>query len=172
MKTATLFTTASQSGAVVSGAQHGPVSALRDYGYNLGMAFQIADDILDFQGTSEEIGKPVGSDLAHGVMTLPTIIALERRRNGNPVAEYCERPDDGELLQEAVEFIRQPDIVEEAYVVADGFSRKALQALDPIPPTKERDSLSGARSPNLQTQDLRGKPTAHRRPGWRESLSA
>ena len=127
---------------MVSGAQDGPVGALRDYGYNLGMAFQIVDDILDFQGTSEEIGKPVGSDLAHGVMTLPTIIALERRQNGNPVAEYCQRPDDGELLEEAVDFIQQPDIIEEAYGVADEFSRKALQALEPIPPTRERDSLA------------------------------
>ena len=142
MKTATLFTTASQSGAVVSGAEDGPVTALRDYGYNLGMAFQIVDDILDFQGTSEETGKPVGSDLAHGVMTLPTIIALERRGNGNPVAAYCQQPEDVVLLEQAVDFIRQPDIIEEAYGVADDFSRKALRALDPIPQTTERDSLA------------------------------
>ena len=142
MKTATLFTTASQSGAMVSGAGEGTVSALRDYGYNLGMAFQIVDDILDFQGTSEETGKPVGSDLAHGVMTLPTIIALERSGDGNPVVEYCRQPDDGERLEQAVNFIRQPDIIEEAYSVADDFSRKALQALEPLPPTTARDSLA------------------------------
>ena len=58
------------------------------------------------------------------------------------MAAYCQRQDDGELLQEAVDFIQQPDIIEEAYGVADEFSRKALQALDPIPPTKERDSLA------------------------------
>jgi geranylgeranyl pyrophosphate synthase len=141
-KTASLFTTAAESGAILSGAPEETVQRFHTFGHCLGMAFQIVDDILDFQGTSEETGKPVGSDLAHGVMTLPTIIALERRGNGNPVAQYCQQPDDGVLLEQAVDFIRQPDIIEEAYGVADDFSRKALQALEPIPRTTERDSLA------------------------------
>ena len=63
-KTASLFTTAAESGAVLSGAPEHTIQALRDYGYNLGMAFQIIDDILDFNGLREEIGKPVGNDLS------------------------------------------------------------------------------------------------------------
>ncbi len=52
--------------------------ALRDYGENLGMAFQIADDILDFTGSDEELGKPAGSDLMHGTLTLPSLLLIER----------------------------------------------------------------------------------------------
>ncbi len=141
-KTASLFTTAGESGAVLSGAPEDVVDALRSYGYNLGMAFQITDDVLDFEGASEETGKPVGSDLANGVLTLPAIIALERQPEDNPIAALCERPDDRESLRAAVDLIQQPSIIEAAYSVADDFSRKALRSLDRVPPARERDSLA------------------------------
>ena len=80
------------------------------------MAFQIVDDILDFEGAPEEIGKPVGSDLAHGIMTLPTFIALERSNGVNPVKCYFEDRRNGKLLEEALEMVRQPEIMSEAYV--------------------------------------------------------
>ena len=63
-KTASLFTTAAESGAILSGAPEDTVERFHTFGYCLGMAFQIIDDILDFQGTEKEIGKPVGADLA------------------------------------------------------------------------------------------------------------
>ena len=68
-KTASLFHTAAESGAILSGAPEETVRALEEYGYNIGMAFQIVDDILDVQGSAEEIGKPVGNDLLQGVLT-------------------------------------------------------------------------------------------------------
>ena len=67
-KTASLFTTAAESGAILSGAPEDTVERFHTFGYCLGMAFQIIDDILDFQGTEKEVGKPVGADLAHGVL--------------------------------------------------------------------------------------------------------
>ncbi|MBV9525397.1 MAG: polyprenyl synthetase family protein, partial [Candidatus Dormibacteraeota bacterium] len=69
-KTATLVATCCYCGGVVGGQPDGDVEALRRYGYNLGMAFQIADDVLDYIATSAEVGKPVGADLRQGTVTL------------------------------------------------------------------------------------------------------
>ncbi len=140
-KTASLFTTASESGAILSGAPDNIINSLHDYGYNLGMAFQITDDILDFEGTSEETGKPVGRDLAQGILTLPTILALERNSPNNPIAQFCARPEDQDNLVEAISVIQTPEIIESSYQVADDYSRNALDALKDLPQTPERDSL-------------------------------
>ena len=76
-KTATLFCTAALGGAILGGANDEDVLNLREYGYNLGMAYQIYDDILDYTSTSDKLGKPSGNDLLSGVITLPAIIAYE-----------------------------------------------------------------------------------------------
>ena len=86
-KTASLFRTATESGALLSGAPESTVQALESYGYNVGMAFQIVDDILDIRGKTEEIGKPVTNDLLQGVLTLPTIMLIERYPEDNPIEE-------------------------------------------------------------------------------------
>jgi geranylgeranyl pyrophosphate synthase len=140
-KTASLFTTAAESGAVLSGASEDVVQALKAYGYNLGMAFQIADDIMDFEASSEETGKPVGSDLAQGILTLPTLIAIERNPGDNPIATLCRRPADAEALRQSVALAQEPSIMEEAFAVADQYSRKALDSLAAIGPVEARDSL-------------------------------
>ena len=59
--------------------------ALRAYGLNVGMAFQVVDDILDFAGDEEEMGKPIGSDLMQGTLTLPSLLLMERHPKDNPV---------------------------------------------------------------------------------------
>ena len=70
-KTASLFCAATEGAAVLSGLPEERVQDLRNYGYNLGMAFQIVDDILDFTGDDSILGKPSGSDLHQGTLTLP-----------------------------------------------------------------------------------------------------
>jgi octaprenyl-diphosphate synthase len=84
-KTASLFCTAAESGAILAGAPELQVQALRTYGYNIGMAFQVVDDLLDVQGDAVEMGKPVGNDLLQGVLTLPTIMLMERFPKDNPI---------------------------------------------------------------------------------------
>jgi len=74
-KTASLFATSSMSGALLGGADEKDVQNLYSYGKNLGLGFQIFDDVLDFEGKENQLGKPVGSDLKNGVMTYPSIIA-------------------------------------------------------------------------------------------------
>ena len=76
-KTASLFEMTTQAAAMIGHANEASVEAMRQYGYHLGMAFQIVDDILDFTGEQETVGKPVGSDLLQGLVTLPAIYYAE-----------------------------------------------------------------------------------------------
>ena len=140
-KTASLFTTAAESGAVLSGASEARAEAMRRYGYNLGMAFQVVDDILDFDGTEEEIGKPIGSDLANGVITLPTLIAMKSEAGRDAVTRTLTHPDEEELLQEAVRVIQEEAILRESYEFANGYCKKALESLAALPSSPSRDSL-------------------------------
>ncbi|MDE2765602.1 MAG: polyprenyl synthetase family protein, partial [Chloroflexota bacterium] len=73
-KTASLFSTAAEAGGVLGGADTAASDALRRYGRGIGMAYQVMDDVLDFLGTEEELGKPVGADLLQGTLTLPTLL--------------------------------------------------------------------------------------------------
>ena len=75
-KTAMLFQAASHSGAVLAGASESTEANLKDYGLHLGLAFQLVDDLLDYEGTTEDLGKNVGDDLAEGKVTLPLIEAM------------------------------------------------------------------------------------------------
>ncbi len=147
-KTASLFSTAAESGAVLSGAPESLVQSLKSYGYNLGMAFQIVDDILDFQGTEEEIGKPVGNDLLQGTITLPSIMLMERYPDDNPIKENFERFKESEnreadgSLQRAIEMIQTSDIIPQSYAVAADLCSKATQALDSLPDSSYKHSLT------------------------------
>ena len=140
-KTASLFTTAGESGAILSGAPTDYAHALKEYSRELGMAFQIVDDILDFEGTPEEVGKPIGSDLAHGILTLPALIAMERYPTDNPIRKFFENRDDQDLLATAVDMVQQPSVIDAAFAAAQqrcSVSRKALMSL---PKNQSRDSL-------------------------------
>ena len=141
-KTASLFSTSGETGAILSGAPEEQVAALREYSRELGMAFQIVDDILDFQGDEDEIGKPVGSDLANGIMTLPAFIAREASPGENPIDAYLDDSSgDDALLAKAVEMVRQPEIINAAYDEAARRCDIAREALQVLPHTPSRDSL-------------------------------
>ena len=141
-KTASLFSMAGETGATLSGAPNVVIAALKEYALELGMAFQIVDDILDFQGSEEEIGKPIGSDLAHGIMTLPAFIALERHPRDNPIEAYFNgHSEDEALLQKAVEMCSQPEIIDAAYSEASRRCDVARKALHTLPKTPSRQSL-------------------------------
>ena len=141
-KTASLFATAAESGAVLSGASERDVEALRSYGHNLGIAYQIIDDILDFEGSEDVIGKPVGSDLLQGVMTLPAILLAERHPEDNAIKAIFDDRDDLGKLRTAVEMIRSSSIMEEANRVAQSFCQKARDALKGLPDIPARHSLA------------------------------
>ena len=140
-KTASLFATACQGGALLTGASEDRVEALKDYGYNLGMAFQIVDDILDFVGDEQEMGKPVGSDLTQGTLTLPSLLLLDRYPKSNPIRKLFARRRRQEYLSQAVEMIRQSDIPRESYQMAESFAKEAEEALTALPRNAARRTL-------------------------------
>ena len=145
-KTASLFCTSAETGAVLGGAPEPQVQALRSYGYNIGMAFQIMDDLLDVQGDAAEMGKPVGSDLRQGVLTLPAIKLMERYPNGNPIQELFQAKDqDAEVreakLQQALEMINNTPVIDDCYAVIEGYCDTASGSLETLPECTARQSL-------------------------------
>ena len=142
-KTASLFHTAAETGAVLGGAPQETVQALQGYGYNIGMAFQIVDDILDVQGSAEEIGKPVGNDLLQGVLTLPAIMLLERHPEDNPVKELFSggKNGSGEHLKRALEMIQDFEIIDDCYGVVSDYCLKASRSIEPLEDCPARSSL-------------------------------
>ena len=139
-KTASLFATACEGGAIVSGQPDEWAQAFRDYGYNFGIAFQIVDDILDFTGEEDLMGKPVGSDLMQGTLTLPSLLLLERSPKSNPVQKYFSRPNP-ERLTQAVRAVLDSGAVEESYEMARDFCRRANDALSILPDLDDRQTL-------------------------------
>jgi geranylgeranyl pyrophosphate synthase len=140
-KTASLFSTACEGGAIVSGEPEAHVEALRDYGYNFGMAFQVVDDILDFAGDPEAMGKPVGSDLMQGTLTLPSFLLMERMPETNAITRYFEDPSDS-ALADAVAAVMDSGSIDESSAMARDFSRRAIEALAPLPDTADRRTLA------------------------------
>ena len=140
-KSASLFCTASESGAVLSGAPEPICQALKAYGYHLGMAFQIMDDVLDFLGTEAELGKPVGNDLLHGTLTLPALLFVQRYPDDGVVQRLREGGRDPADLQRVVEMVRNSPVVDEAIGIAHGYRDRALQAMRDVEANRARHSL-------------------------------
>jgi geranylgeranyl pyrophosphate synthase len=95
-KTAALFQAACKSGMASGGGTPEQIEALGRFGYDLGLAFQVVDDILDFTGDAELLGKPAGSDLRHGIITLPLIYAV-RAGGGDALANVLDSSDESRL---------------------------------------------------------------------------
>jgi len=131
-KTASLFSAAAESGAVLAGSPDEAVNALRDYGYNLGMAFQVVDDILDFIGDEAELGKPLCSDLSQGVLTLPTIVFLEHYPDDGVIPRALESSAAGDVGV-ARDKICHSAVIPECFDIAGDFSLKACRALEILP---------------------------------------
>ncbi len=140
-KTAALFILATESGAVLSGAPEASVKILSDYGYNLGIAFQIVDDILDFIGTEEEVGKPIGSDLAQGTLTLPSMLLLERYPENNPVRKLFQNRGGQQEIHQAIEMVRTSSIIDDCYAAASDYCTRACRNLELLSESAGHQSL-------------------------------
>ena len=140
-KTAALLSLATEAGAILSEAPEEGVEALRTYGHELGMAFQIVDDILDFIGEEEELGKPVGSDLMQGTLTLPAILLMEQHADDALLREIFEKGGDRAGVERVIEMVRNSSIVQECYKIAADFCAQACHALEGLPEKACRRSL-------------------------------
>ena len=141
-KTASLFEMTSRAAAMVSPVDEDQVEAMRDFGYQIGMAFQVVDDILDFNGDQAAVGKPVGSDLLNGLVTLPAIYYAESHPNDPDVQSL---PSGGwthaENMTRLIENIRKSDAIERSMQEANQFVDRALARLEPLHPGVEREAL-------------------------------
>ncbi len=143
-KTASLFAAGAETGAILCGSPEEEIKALRDYGYNLGMAFQIVDDILDFRGDEERIGKPVANDLRQGIATLPVMIFSQKSPDHPTILKAVRRdPVNDQEILEVVEQIRASGSVEAAMEEARQFARQAQAKLEAVPDNPYRQAMRG-----------------------------
>ena len=140
-KTASLICTAAESGGALSGAPEEETQALRAFGYNVGMAFQIVDDVLDFTSSEDELGKPAGADLLQGTLTLPTLLFAARRPDEPAVRRLRGGSRDEADLAAVVELVRNSSAVEESRAELDSYRDAARAALAVLPAARERESL-------------------------------
>lgn len=137
-KTASLFSLSTESGAILSEAPETSVNLLKEYGFNLGIAFQVVDDILDFVSTEQALGKPVGSDLAQGTLTLPAMLLVEHYPQDNPIKKVFQNIDREKNIARAIDMVRNSSITDECYKIASGYCHKARQTLSQLPENSSR----------------------------------
>jgi octaprenyl-diphosphate synthase len=144
LKTASLFEAAARMGAKLASDDEEITNALSSYAYNLGLTFQIVDDILDVVGDPEDMGKPVGSDLLQGRGVLAVTNgpgAKDGDRQGTAVADVAvqEKPD---AVEQMMASLRNSGALEIARLQAEETGRRARNALKAVPPSAARDELS------------------------------
>ena len=133
-KTASLFELAAESPALLADSSPDTVQTMKEFGRQLGVAFQIVDDILDFTGDSVQVGKPVGGDLRHGLITLPTIYHLEANPDDSGKIEALIAGTlDAQESEHLIEKIRHSGAVDKAFQEASDHIESCVAMLDGFP---------------------------------------
>ncbi|MFU0506495.1 polyprenyl synthetase family protein [Pseudaminobacter sp. NGMCC 1.201702] len=143
-KTAALFSAAAEVGPVIAGASRPARAALRSYGMNLGLAFQLIDDALDYGGSSQDLGKNVGDDFREGKVTLPVILSYRRGTSGErefwKQAIENNNADDG-ALEKAIGLMTRHSAIADTIGRARHFGEIARDALAPLDATPQKAAL-------------------------------
>ncbi|MGN6464931.1 MAG: polyprenyl synthetase family protein [Rhizobiaceae bacterium] len=143
-KTAALFSAAAEVGPIIAGASRADRAALRSYGTNLGLAFQLVDDALDYGGDSKNLGKNVGDDFREGKVTLPVILSY--RRGTAEEREFWKRAIEGHAngdaeLEKALGLMTRCSAIGDTIGRARHFGEIARDALAPLKPTPQKSAL-------------------------------
>lgn len=141
-KTASLFGAIAEMAGILAGAEETQISALHRFGHELGMAFQIVDDVLDLTGDESRLGKPVGGDLRQGLVTLPVIYYLEQVEANTVVRAVLSGQRDEEHVQAAIEAVRSSAAIEASFSEARAHIRSSQEALSLLPASAARETLS------------------------------
>ncbi|KAH8518809.1 hypothetical protein H0E87_000609 [Populus deltoides] len=138
-KTASLIAASTKGAAIFSGVDSSVSMQMYDYGKNLGLSFQVVDDILDFTQSAEQLGKPAGSDLAKGNLTAPVIFALEQSPKLREIieSEFCESGS----IDEAIELVKSSGGIERAQELAKEKADLAIQNLRCLPQGSYQSAL-------------------------------
>jgi octaprenyl-diphosphate synthase len=144
-KTAYLFGGCAQIGGMLGKIDDEKEQALREYGFNLGIAFQLVDDLLDFTGDAQAVGKPLASDLREGKVTLPLIHLLRQSNDGegsrivrDTIASRNVTPEQWAVL---LRTLKEHASIDYAYRRAVEYAERAKKLLYAFPPSSERDAL-------------------------------
>lgn len=142
-KTASLFETSAAVASIISEAGEEITNSLSTFGREIGMAFQIVDDILDFTGDESVMGKPKGSDLRQGLITLPAQLFFEHYPNHPLVQKILESGclEDKNDIGRMVDDILKSDVIEGSFETAEGFVHRGIEALTIMPETREKQML-------------------------------
>jgi geranylgeranyl pyrophosphate synthase len=140
-KTASLFAASTEMAGLLAGTAGPQIAALRRFGRELGMAFQIVDDVLDFIGDEAQLGKPVGSDLCQGLITLPILCYLEKAKDDAPVNAVLSGQRDEGQVRAAIEAICSSGAIEAALAEARAHARRSQEALATLPDNASRQML-------------------------------
>ncbi len=143
-KTACLMSACCKGGAIVGGGTDAQIALLEQFGLNLGIAFQIIDDVLDYNGSETVIGKPAGNDLRQGLITLPLIYALQHEQNGRldrvSAVFHQSQPDDA-AVDDIVLWVRNSPAMHESLDLARHYAARARAVLSEFASTPERAVL-------------------------------
>jgi octaprenyl-diphosphate synthase len=139
-KTASLFQTGAKIGAYLAGANAPLVDETERYGLNMGIAFQMVDDILDVVGHSELLGKPTGMDLRDGNPALPIILALNESQPAVCEAFERARPTDHQIAT-ALDAIKAGSAIQQAKSLSRSYAEQALKSAKKLPPSLYRNGL-------------------------------
>jgi octaprenyl-diphosphate synthase len=143
-KTAALFSAAAEVGPIIAGSSKPTISAFRSYGTNLGLAFQLIDDALDYGGSAAVLGKNVGDDFREGKVTLPVVLAYRRgtdRERELWREALVEGLTDDERLAEAMQLMRKYDAIADTVARARHYAEIAHDALAPMKGGRHKDAL-------------------------------
>ncbi|MBN8522178.1 MAG: polyprenyl synthetase family protein [Alphaproteobacteria bacterium] len=144
-KTASLFSAACEVGPVIAGSPASYQDALRAYGLSLGMAFQIVDDVLDYNAEREKLGKTVGDDFREGKITAPILMALEKATSSE--LDFWKRTlqdkeQSDQDLRQAQDFLRQHGAYDRGLALAKNYGMRALESLNILPSGALTSSLA------------------------------
>jgi octaprenyl-diphosphate synthase len=143
-KTAILFEAAAMSGAMLSGADENKISALAEYGLQLGLAFQLIDDALDYMGDAQELGKNVGDDLAEGKSTLPLIYTMANGTAADrDLIQQSLRAESlaPQQLQEVIALVKSSGALDYTKELARTKTAAAVKALNVLPDSEHKIAL-------------------------------
>jgi octaprenyl-diphosphate synthase len=142
-KTAKIIEAAAMVGSYLGKGSEDQVQMLGAYGLNLGMAFQIVDDILDIDGNESQLGKSKGVDFIDGKPTLPLMFAMKDPKFGDRLAEMFVKREKTKLeVEESLQLVQKTDAIVRSYKVAEEFKSKALQNLKELPNSIYKESLT------------------------------
>jgi geranylgeranyl pyrophosphate synthase len=141
-KTAALFVLSTHSVTLLGGPDGASLDSMINFGHNIGMAFQIVDDVLDYVGTSDKVGKPIGGDLRQGLFTLPAILFSEAHPFDKDINTLLEKKEaEPILVQRIIQKIQKSGAVEESLQEARDLLERGKHDMSQSPPSIYKDAL-------------------------------